>query len=183
MELDTPIRTPRLVLRTLGAVDVNDRYLAWMRDAETTRYLESRLIDHSLASLGSFVEISNTAPDTLLLGVCLIDGRRIGNIKLGPIDGYHRSAPVGLLIGERDQWGKGLATEAIVGLTGHAFTALSLEKLWAGCYASNMASARAFIRAGWVEEGRSKAHWRLDPGRDDNIVLGITRVDWSARPG
>ena len=180
VELDVPIRTRRLVLRTLTADDATDRYLGWMRDPETTHYLEARLVEHSLQSLRDYLEACNASAADLLLGICTSSGSHIGNIRVGPINRYHQHAPVGLLIGEHDQRGRGHATEAIAAATGHAFEALALEKLYAGCYAANVGSARAFLKAGWVEEGRSKAHWLSDGRREDNISLGITRSDWSA---
>jgi ribosomal-protein-alanine N-acetyltransferase len=180
MKLATPLLTERLLLRTLTIADATDRYLAWMRDPETTRFLESRLVDHDLGSLREYIASCNDAPASILLGICLADGTHIGNIKLGPIDPYHQQAAVGLLIGERDQWGKGHATEAIGALTAYAFQEIGLQKLYAGCYASNVGSAGAFLKAGWTEEGRNRAHWRSDGGREDNIQLGITLADWSA---
>jgi RimJ/RimL family protein N-acetyltransferase len=152
-----------------------------MRDPETTRYLESRLVDHDRASLLAYIEACNADSRVLLLGICLADGRHIGNIKLGPVDWYHEHASVGLLIGERDCWGRGYATEAIGRLTAYAFRDLGLQKITAGCYASNVGSARAFLKAGWTEEGRSQGRWRLDGGRDDNVYLGITAWDWAAQ--
>ena len=181
MELETPLRTRRLVLRTLTAADAAERYLGWMRDPETTRYLEARLAEHSLESLRAFIESCNASQDQLLLGISLPDGQHIGNIKLGPVNASHLNAPVGLLIGERVQWGKGYATEAIAAVTAHAFDEMGLQKLYAGCYASNAGSARAFLKAGWTEEGRSKAHWLLDGRREDNVSLGIACADWPAQ--
>ena len=180
MKLATPLLTDRLVLRTLTVADATERYLGWMRDPEATRFLESRLVDHDLGSLREFIRTSNDSAGSLLLGIYLADGSHIGNIKLGPIDAYHSHAAIGLLIGERDQWGKGYATEAISALTAHSFRELRLEKLYAGCYASNVGSARAFLKAGWSEEGRNRSHWRSNGGREDNVQLGITRADWSA---
>ena len=180
MKLATPLVSERLVLRTLTAADATERYLGWMRDPQVTRFLESRLVDHDLASLAAYIAECNDSAASLLLAICLADGTHIGNIKLGPIDRYHEHAAVGLMIGERDMWGRGYATEAIAALTAYAFGDIGLQKLYAGCYASNVGSARAFLKAGWVEEGRNRSHWRSDGGREDNIQLGITRSDRSA---
>lgn len=182
MELSTPLRTERLVLRTLNAADATPRYLAWMRDPEVNRFLESRLTEHTIESLRRYIQTCNAGPD-LLLGICLTDGSHIGNIKLGPVNAYHAHAPIGLLIGERASWGMGYATEAIDGLTAHAFSTMGLEKLYAGAYAANSGSIGAFLRAGWVEEGRSTALWRSGDSREDNVQLGITRSDWLAGRG
>jgi len=180
MKLVAPLHTDRLVLRTLTVADATDRYLGWMHDPEATRFLESRLVEHDLGSLRDYIASCNDSEASMLLGICLTDGTHVGNIKLGPIDPYHQHAAIGLLIGERDLWGQGYATEAIAALTAHAFGQLGLLKLYAGCYASNVGSARAFLKAGWIEEGRNWAHWRSDGGREDNVQLGITRADWSA---
>lgn len=180
MQLETPVRTGRLVLRSLAAADATQTYLDWMNDPLTMRFLEARLVAHDMGSLRTFIEGCNADPRVLLLGICLTDGRHIGNIKLGPVDDFHGHASLGLLIGEHDCWGRGYATEAIEAVTAHAFRELGLEKLTAGCYASNVGSARAFLRAGWLTEGRSLAMWRLDDGREDNILLGVTRADWAA---
>lgn len=182
MKLDAPLRTRRLLLRTLTTADADDIYLGWMRDPEINQFLESRFAEHSLESLGQFIASRNTGADELLLGICLGDGRHIGNIKLGPVNWHHQTAAVGLLIGERDCWGKGYGSEAIIGVTTHAFGGIGLEKLYAGCYATNVGSARAFVKAGWGEEGRSKGHWRSHGTREDNLQFGITRSEWVTNP-
>ena len=181
MQLDSPLLTSRLLLRSLTAADATERYLGWMRDPLTTRYLEARLVEHSLGSLRQYIESCNGGRTELLLGIFLADDHHIGNIKLGPVDRYHLNASVGLLIGEKDCWGKGYAAEAIAAVTAHAFHDMALQKLYAGCYASNVGSARAFLKAGWSEEGRSASHWRSEGRREDNIYLGIALADWSAR--
>jgi ribosomal-protein-alanine N-acetyltransferase len=181
MTLAAPLRTDRLLLRTLDAGDATARYLGWLSDTEVNRYLESRLSTHTLDSLRAFIAQCNASADELLLGICLADGRHVGNIKLGPVNAFHRHAAVGLLIGERDCWGRGYASEAIGRVAAHAFDALEVEKLYAGCYASNVASLRAFLKAGFVEESRQKSFWRSGEIREDNIQVGLTRADWQAR--
>src|SRR6476660_576399 len=107
MQLDTPLPTKHLQLRSLTTAEATERYLGWMRDPLTTRYLEARLTEHSLGSLRNYIDSCNAGGVDLLLGIFLIDGSHIGNIKLGPVDWYHQSASVGLLIGEKRYWGKG----------------------------------------------------------------------------
>ncbi len=181
MWLSPPLESPRLLLRSLTEADAREHYLAWMRDPEVLRYLEARLCHHSLESLRSFIEGCNRSATDLLLGICVKDGRHIGNIKLGPINDYHRHAAIGLLVGEKDCWGQGYAGEAIARLSRYAFEALGLEKLYAGCYASNLGSVRAFHNAGYAEEARQKGMWLCDGRREGNVQVGLTRDDWAAQ--
>ena len=110
----------------------------------------------------------NGSDDNLLLGLFprAEPQRHIGNIKLGPIDQRHKSAPIGIAIGARDCWGKGFASQAVAALSDHAFAVLGLERVEAGFYADNEASQRAFKRAGFVEEGRRRG--AAPPGRVKN---------------
>jgi len=152
------LETEQLLLRGLQASDADGPYHKWMNDAEITQYLESRYVPHSPEDLRRFIDRKGDEKN-LFLALCLKNqGTHIGNIKLGPIDFIHRRADIGILIGDRAQWGKGLATEAISALSGFAFNELNLHKLTAGCYTPNIGSAKAFERAGFTREAVLKNH-------------------------
>jgi RimJ/RimL family protein N-acetyltransferase len=100
------------------------------------------------------------------------DARHIGNIKLGPINRHHGTGDIGLLIGERSEWGKGHACEAIALFADYAFANLGLAKLTASCYSDNEGSRHAFLKAGFVEEGRRLAQYMSCGKRQDGVMLG-----------
>ncbi len=174
MELSSPMVGRRVLLRTLVASDATAAYLGWLADPEISRFLEVRFNPpRSLPELAAYVEHVHRSSAELLLAICLLDGgAHVGNIKLGPIDRNHRRGDIGFFIGERSQWGKGLASDAIELLSDHALTQMGLEKITAGCYASNEGSRRALTRAGFVEEARLRSHWMCDGRRDDGLLFG-----------
>ena len=174
MKIDFSLIEFDLFLRILTRKDVTDRYLSWLSDPDVTRYLEIRFSPpKSLDELTIFLNAVNDSDDSLMLGIFLkSDGHHIGNIKLGPIDFKHTTGEIGLLIGDRDHWGKGYASIAIKLLSDFAFTKLGLYKLTAGCYGSNQGSLRAFLNAGFVEEGRRTDQYGLDGQREDAVLLG-----------
>ena len=181
MKLRHPLVRDDIALRTLEPEDVTTSYLAWLNDAAVNRYLEVRFAPpQSLTELRSFVAAVNASADSLLLGVFLPSGKHIGNIKMGPIDAHHATADVGLIIGDRAEWGKGYAQAAISLLSEYAFEALQIAKLTAGCYADNEGSTKAFLRAGYAIEGRRVAQWRVEDRRVDGVLLG--KVNPSERP-
>ena len=178
MLLDAPIETPRLLLRNLVAGDVNDRYLSWLSDHAVTQYLEIRFAEQTAESTRVYIEQMNASLDNLFLGIFRREGDlHIGNIKLGPIDAHHRRGDFGIVIGDRSCWGRGYAGEAIKTLTGYCFSVLDLHKLSCGLYAANEGSRRAFLKAGWFEEGRRRQHWFCDGQWQDDIQLGCIRED------
>jgi RimJ/RimL family protein N-acetyltransferase len=168
-----------IYLREVRTSDVTESYYQWMNNPEITRYLESRFRPNSMEQLRNYVEQKQLDRDSLFLAIIMVAGNQhIGNIKLGPINWIHRSGEVGLLIGEKECWGKGHATEAIGLITSFAFSRLNLHRLTAGCYASNFGSAKAFLRNGWQEEGRLRGQFFSEGKYEDAILLGITNQEF-----
>jgi RimJ/RimL family protein N-acetyltransferase len=168
---------PRVRLRLLTELDCTPRYLAWLQDPLVNRYLETRWSPQSLASIRGYVRDMLASPDSYLFGIH-VGERHIGNIKLGPIHTQHAYADVSYFIGERDEWGKGYASEAIAVVTWFAFTVAELHRVQAGLYAGNVASARALERAGFVREGCFVRQLRGPEGWEDHLWYGLTREDW-----
>lgn len=175
MRLDTPINGEDIFLRTLKATDVTPSYLGWLSDPLINSYLEARFSPPlTVRSLKEFIECSNECANTLMMGIFIKESNRhVGNIKLGSIDWNHRVGDVGFLLGDREQWGKGYATQAIILLSDYAFRQLGLAKLTAGCYAENGASRRALLNANFVEEGRRISQWVWQGCRQDGILMGL----------
>ncbi len=63
------------------------------------------------------------------------------------------TAEMGYWLGEKF-WGKGIATDAVLGLRRHAFATLSLNRIFARVFESNAASQRVLEKAGFTLEGR-----------------------------
>ncbi len=172
----------RIFLREVRRSDVGPRYVRWMNDPDVTRYLESRYTPHSAESLQEYVRRLEGDSNQPFFAICRFEGREhIGNLKIGPIDWRHRRADVGLLIGERSCWGQGYATEAIDLAVRFAFETLSLNRLEAGCYQPNEASARAFEKCGFRREGLLRERSFLEGKPCDVILLGMTANDYRAR--
>jgi ribosomal-protein-alanine N-acetyltransferase len=166
----------RLYLREVRLSDANDNYYHWMNDPEVTRYLESRFTPNSLDLLREYVEARMKDKDQVFLAIVLKAGdRHIGNVKLGPIHWIHRFADLGILIGEKDCWGNGYATDAIQLATEYAFRALNLQKLTASCYADNGGSIKAFQKAGWEIEGVRKQQFYSEGSYTNQILMAKIR--------
>jgi RimJ/RimL family protein N-acetyltransferase len=144
-----------------------------MNDPEVTRFLESRFRAFTQDDLKSFIRSCNDDDDVLLLGIFVRDGQRhIGNLKIGPFDRHHQLGDMGIAIGDATVWGKGYAREAIAAATDFAFKFVGLHKVTAGIYASNKGSHRAFLAAGFAEEGRRRDHYRFDGRWEDALLMG-----------
>jgi len=81
-------------------------------------------------------------------------GELAGSIAVVPLDDVHaRTSEIGYWIAE-PFWGRGLATEAVRGLTSHAFeTFPELVRIQAAVFGGNVASMRVLEKAGYEREG------------------------------
>lgn len=78
--------------------------------------------------------------------------------------------------------GRGHGQAFVTALTDFAFAELGACKLWLDASSENLRAQKIYQRAGFVEEGRLRAHWhRPALGRNVDLVLyGLLRKEWQA---
>jgi diamine N-acetyltransferase len=87
-------------------------------------------------------------------------GRSVGTIGLSHIDRANRRAEYGVLLGEPDARGKGLAAEASRLLLAYAFGTLGLRRVYLHVFAGNGDALRLYRRVGFQTEGILRQHIR-----------------------
>lgn len=172
---------PSVSLRLLTLDDCTPAYEGWLADPQVNRYLETRWSPQTSKMIRAFVAAMLASPTDYLFAIeRRADHWHIGNLKIGPIHLRHHYADISYFIGERAEWGKGRATEAIALATDFAFRRLSLDRLQAGLYAGNQGSARALERVGFRLEGVFRQQLQNDQGiREDCLLYGLLRSEWS----
>jgi ribosomal-protein-alanine N-acetyltransferase len=179
---DNPTALPDLYgnlcqLRPLMVEHVSSNYVGWLNDPQINQYLESRFAEHTLESVRSFVSDIITNGSAWLYGIWVVsdsepNGRHIGNIKLGTINYNHWTADIGFLIGDREYWGKGIASEAISLLVNFGFKR-GFRKITAGAYENNFGSAKAMLNAGFEVEGVRRNQIVFNGERSGVTLFGI----------
>ena len=89
-------------------------------------------------------------------------------------DVNHRSAEIGYWLGE-EFWGRGIATEALIAVTEHAFSTYDLCRLYAHVFDWNPASARVLEKAGYEFEGRLRKSVTKAGQTIDQLMYAIVR--------
>jgi [ribosomal protein S5]-alanine N-acetyltransferase len=154
--------------------EVSDDYIGWLADPDVNRFLESRFAIQSHAAVAAYVAQLLNSENDLFLGIRdRKSGRHVGNLRLGPIDPNHRRAEIGIVIGDRRAWGRGIASAALTVLQGIAREELGLWKLAASCYAANEGSRRAFEKAGFGTEAVRPSDLLLDGEPHDLVLMGL----------
>ncbi len=176
------IEGKNIFLKKMRVADVTDDYCKWMNDPKIMKYLESRFTHHTIESLKKYVQDKEKKGDEIIFAIISKrENKHIGNIKIGPINKIHKFADIGLLIGNKSFWGRGIATEAIGLIVDYAFNKLNIHKLMAGVYSENIASIKAFKKNGFKEEGISRKQYLCNGKYVDRINLGILKNDFEKK--
>ena len=123
------METKQIYLRELTLEDVSEKYLSWLNDPEVNEHLgltKDKAITSKLTldDLKEFVFKKWDNNSCYFMGIFLKEtDEHIGNIKLEymTING-EQTWGIGLLIGEKQYWNKGIGTEAVRLMLDIAFT-------------------------------------------------------------
>jgi len=158
-------------IRPLRVSDITDEFVSWHQngDGHLDYYTGSRR-SFSRDDLITWVEGSEQRNTFFYLIV--VDGKDpVGTIKIGPIDTQNKTSDLVCLIGSRSYIGKGLASRAIAEANNVAFEQHDIRRLQSGMYDKNIASIKAYCRAGWVIEGRMKGYYWADDTPMDRVCV------------
>lgn len=154
-------------LRPLDAAD-GDRVVAWRRQPEVVAQLFSDE-PPTRAQHDAWFQNLQLRSDRLEFVICR-DDRPVGTIGLSDIDFGARSAQYGILLGEQDARGQGIAQAASRILSGFAFEVLDLDQLILEMFADNAPARRLYDRLGFVEAEA------LAPRRKDGVARAVLRM-------
>jgi RimJ/RimL family protein N-acetyltransferase len=128
----------------------------WLNDSRIRVYM-SMLYPLSLSGEIDWVRKQNTPEKENSVIWCIHkDGKPIGSVGLNNIDKVHRKAELGILIGEREEWGKGIAQAAEAVAVEFGFSNIvagGLNKIWASVLDGNNASREALRKVGFSDIG------------------------------
>jgi diamine N-acetyltransferase len=106
--------------------------------------------------------------------------RPIGNSGLHQVDRDNGTAEFGIMIGEKDCWGRGYGTEATRLMLDYGFTVLGLHNILLRVYTFNRRGINAYRRAGFQEIGRRRQAIRRGRQRYDVIYMDCLADDFES---
>ncbi len=159
-------------------------FTRWFQDYEVQRFIDPGvLVPHSEEAETAWYERAIKDTDNYHFSIrTLAEDRLIGNCGLFGIEQKNRVATLGILIGEKDHWGKGYGSDAIRVILRFGFQELNLNRIQLDVYDFNPRAIRAYEKVGFVHEGRRRQALFREGVYHDILVLGILRDEWLAAP-
>ena len=168
------MKPPRIVLRALSMTDL-DITLKWRNQIEIRDYYAGHpfYINREMEQKWYEKILTSNIPVTAL-GIQLCDSDKlIGVTMLHGIDLISRSAGLAILIGDKNERGKGYSKEAIVKLLEFGFKSLGLHRIWLKVRFDNRVAINLYKSIGFFEEGILRGESFKDGEFKDMVVLSM----------
>lgn len=182
--MDDPHDAPILMIRGesigLGPLrrELASTYQRWMNDLAVIRTLAQPRRPVTLDAEYGWLNGALTSGDATFTIFELDTLRPIGNTGLHDIHATNGTCEFGIVIGERDAWGKGYGTEATRLMLAYAFDVLGLYNVKLAVYANNVRAIRTYERVGFKHVGRIRGAQRIGRERIDEIIMDAVADDF-----
>lgn len=164
----------KILLKKLSPRNATKEYCSWLDDPAINKWLVSRKT--TIAKLREYIKEKNKNPDCLFLGIFLKDNQKhIGNIKLEPIDFKNHRAIMGILIGDKNCWSKGIGAEATNLLLDYVFKEFCLKEISLGVNSENQKAVNLYKKIGFKINCVEKKSIRQGDKLCDRLVMSIRK--------
>jgi aryl-alcohol dehydrogenase-like predicted oxidoreductase/RimJ/RimL family protein N-acetyltransferase len=154
IKLDS-IESDRLHLEPISLKFLTKKYLDWLNDKEVNKYLESGG-NYEFDSLKTYI-LNHQNNKTLFWAISIKSSKQhIGNIKIDPVDINNKSAELGIMIGDKNEWGKGYAFEAINAVEDYCLHSLKINTITLGLKRSNKNAFNLYRKLGYQEYNKNR---------------------------
>ncbi len=147
--------------RELKQEDLQGNWYNWFNDGEVTLYQNKKYFPNSIEKQTEYYNYLLKSNQDVVFAIISDDDKNIhiGNVGLHKIDWIHRSAELGIVIGEKDYQGKKIGKNAWQLITNYGFQTLNLHRIYALIMENNLSSIKCAEGAGFSKEGFIKDYF------------------------
>jgi len=139
----------KILIRPLKKNDLT-RTIVWLKDPQVNKFLAATFEDLDLKKeLDWLSEMNNSLIDFIFAIEDKKNKRYIGNCGLHKVSWENKTCEFGIMIGEKEYWGKAFGTDTIKGIIKIAFRKLNLLKIKLFVYEYNERAINAYKKCGF----------------------------------
>ena len=169
MAVSNVLETARLRLEPFTDAHLTPRYVGWLNDPEVVRFSERRHRPHTADSSRAYLASFQNTLNYFWAIVAIDPGLgHIGNIT-AHVDSENSLADIGILIGQREVWGKRFGSEAWCAVMAFLADVVGIRKITAGALSTNVGMLQIMRRAGMRDDGVRSRHYVV-AGQEIDVV-------------
>jgi RimJ/RimL family protein N-acetyltransferase len=160
VSLPLVMESARLRLRPFSLEDIQVNYVAWLNDPEIVRFSNQRFLKHTASSCRHSLDSFTNTANRFLAIEDKFTQELLGTLTMY-INLHHQTADVGILIGNKNHWGKGVGYEAF-SLAVETLMKAHMRKITAGTMATNVGMVKVMKKCGMTLEATRTAQEMLE---------------------
>lgn len=158
-----------------------DHFYRWINDDEVIRYSLTKF--HTIKSKDQITDwflsmISNS--NSFTIGIENLQGNLIGHVGISGINNVDKNGEYFIFIGDKNYWGKGIASQATKDMVRLGFEKLDLHRIFLTASSNNKGALRAYKKAGFIEEGEMREAFCRNNQYSNKVFMGILKDEWNA---
>ncbi|MFW6014905.1 MAG: GNAT family N-acetyltransferase [bacterium] len=153
-------------------IDDAEKYTEWLNDLEVTINLTLSPNIYSVEKEREILKEMTEEGNNFAI-IEKNNNQLIGNCGLLNVNLINRKAELGIFIGDKNYWNKGLGSEAICLLLDYSFNILNLNNIFLRVHEFNERAVNCYKKCGFKEIGRRREAYILGNKKYDIIFMDI----------
>lgn len=151
----------------------------WIFDPEVIRYSMTKF--HRISNLEQAEDwFKTTLADSKSYQVGIVASdtdKLIGHAGIAGLNEIDHNGEYFIFIGDKNYWGKGIASSVTKKIVAHGFLKLNLHRILLTASSKNLGAIKAYEKAGFKHEGKMRDAFFRNNEYSDKIIMGILRED------
>lgn len=148
------LKSPRFTIEPFSKKYLTERYVSWLNDPLVVKYSELRHSVHTLSSCSEYCETMRDQGHFFWAIVATDDSFFPENLHVGNVTAHQsddrKAYDLGILIGERRLWGRGIGCEAWTTVCSFLRSDSRVIRLTAGVHRENVRMNALAVKSGMV---------------------------------
>jgi len=149
--LNKPLLGELVKLIPFSSDDITSEYVGWLNDSEVVEYSNQRFQYHSAKSCQKYLDSFKNTSNLFFKIIRYADEAMVGTIT-AYVSIQHRTADMGIMIGDRSAWGKGIGQDAWTILLKRLLSHDGVRKVTGGTMRCNQGMVKIIERSGMMLE-------------------------------
>jgi [ribosomal protein S5]-alanine N-acetyltransferase len=171
----------KVTLKEFSEENLYDKkYFSWLRDLEvvTPLYRTEYLKPIDFKSVENYVQNLLKSPNDCFFAVYATQTNEfIGTHRIGHINWRAGIGDLGIMIGDKTHWRKGVADSVLKLSIPYCFKTLSLRRLTGGTPKTNIAMCKCFEKNGFTLEGTKRQELLINGQYVDHVFYGLLKEE------